>query len=259
MKVVILAGGFGTRILEESHLIPKPMIEIGNMPILWHIMKGYSAQGYHDFIICAGYKQHAIKEWFANYHIHSSDITFDFSRKGEIYVHNQYSEPWKVTIIDTGLHTMTGGRIKQIQRFVQTDDFMLTYGDGLSNINLNKLLDFHKQGGAMVTLSAVDIVQRFGVLEIDEDNRVKCFREKINDQDSKINAGYMVVKPEIFKYIDGNHTIFETDVLPVLANMGQLKAYPHDGFWQCMDTKREHDKLQELWEQRKAPWKIWDK
>lgn len=257
MKVVILAGGFGTRISEESQYKPKPMIEIGGKPILWHIMKQFSAYKINEFIICAGYKQEIIKEWFANYFIYNSDITFDFTAKDRIIVHNEYSEPWKVTVVDTGMNTMTGGRIKRISNFVKEETFLMTYGDGLSNINIEELIKFHKQQKKIVTLSAVIPEGRFGVIEI-ENNLVRSFREKHQDDMGWINGGYMVLEPEIFKYIENDQTVFERQPLEKLAEIGELACYKHKGFWQCMDTLRDKKKLETLWENGRAPWKIWE-
>ena len=257
MKVVILAGGFGTRISEESYLKPKPMIEIGEMPILWHIMKHYSACGFNEFIICAGYKQHVIKEWFSNYFLHTSDITFDFTKGDDIIVHNKHSEPWKVTVVDTGLNTLTGGRIKRIQDYVENETFMMTFGDGVCDIDLNKLVEFHKLNSHYATMTAVKPEGRFGVLDI-ENNSVLSFREKSQDDMGWINGGYMVLEPEVFKYIEGDQTIFEREPLETLAQEGQLDCYKHNGFWQCMDTMRDKQKLEELWNANKAPWKNWE-
>lgn len=257
MKVVILAGGYGTRISEESHLRPKPMIEIGGKPILWHIMKEYSYYGYNEFIICCGYKQNIIKQWFADYYLYNSDVTFDFADNNKMIVHSNVSEPWKVTLVDTGLDTMTGGRIKRIQKYVGNETFMMTYGDGVSDINISELVEFHKSHGKLLTLTAASLQQRFGVLDINDENLVMSFREKSTDDGSKINAGYMVVEPEVFDYIDGDETVFEKEPMDELAKIGQLVAYKFDGYWQCMDTKREHQKLEELWESGKAPWKLW--
>lgn len=257
MKVIILAGGFGTRISEESHLRPKPMIEIGGRPILWHIMKLYSFYGYNDFIICAGYKQHMIKQYFADYYLHQSDITFDFTKENQMVVHNNVAEPWRVTIVDTGLNTMTGGRIKRIQKYIGNEAFMLTYGDGVSNVNINELVNYHKEHGKIATLTAVNVGQRFGVLGIGENNQIHSFREK-NDMDgSMINAGYMVLEPEIFDYIDGDETVFEKEPLESVAKNGQLMAYKHEGFWQCMDTQRDKFNLEKQWNEGKALWKVW--
>lgn len=258
MKVVILAGGYGTRISEESQYKPKPMIEIGGKPILWHIMKEYSAHGFNEFVICAGYKQHVIKEWFADYYLHNSDITFDFSNGGEMTVHNNVSEPWKVTVVDTGLNTMTGGRIKRIQPYIGNEDFLMTYGDGVADVDITKLVEFHKSHGKIATLTAVHVDQRFGVLDINKgDLSVTAFREKSQADGSRINAGYMVLKPDIFNFIEGDKTVFEQEPLRKVAELGELKAYKHNGFWQCMDTKREMEKLEELWASGQAPWKMW--
>ena len=258
MKVVILAGGYGTRISEESQFKPKPMIEIGGKPMLWHIMKEYSAYGFNEFIICAGYMQHVIKEWFADYYLHNSDITFDFASGNKMTIHNNVSEPWKVTIVDTGLNTMTGGRIKRIKRYIGNNEFLLTYGDGLTDLNIQQLVEFHKSHGRLATLTAVHIEQRFGVLDIDKQHMtVNAFREKSQSDGSRINAGYMVLQPEVFDYIEDDNTVFEQAPLRTLAAQGQLKAYKHNGFWQCMDTKRELEKLEEMWAGGSAPWKVW--
>lgn len=257
MKVVILAGGFGTRISEESHLKPKPMIEIGEQPILWHIMKIYSYFGYKDFIICAGYKQHIIKEYFADYFLHTSDVTFDFTKGNEMIVHQNTAEPWKVTVVDTGLNTMTGGRVKRIQKYVGNKTFMLTYGDGVSDVNIKELVKFHKAHGKIATMTAVNQGQRFGVLEIDKKDNIKAFREKSHDDGSMINAGFMVLEPKIFDYIDGDSTVFEKEPLERVAKEGQLMAFKHDGFWQCMDALRDKNQLEAMWASGKAPWKLW--
>lgn len=257
MKVVILAGGFGTRISEESHLKPKPMIEIGGKPILWHIMKEYFHFGYSEFIICCGYKQHVIKEWFSNYYLYNSDITFDFSKGNQMKIHSNDVEPWKVTLVDTGLNTMTGGRIKRIQPYIDNEPFLLTYGDGVSNININTLVNFHKAHGKIATMTAVNAGQRFGILEIGQDSTITAFREKSDLDGSMINAGYMVLQPEIFNYIEGDFTVFEKEPLEKIAKAGQLKAYCYDGFWKCMDTKRDKLQLEKMWESGQAPWKSW--
>ena len=258
MKVVLLAGGLGTRISEESQYKPKPMIEIGGKPILCHIMKEYSYYGFNDFIICAGYKQYVIKEWFADYFLHNSDITFDFTKgSNDMIVHNQHCEPWKVTIVDTGLNTMTGGRIKRIREYVNDETFMMTYGDGVCDVDLSKLLAFHKEHGKIATLTAVQLEQEKGVLDIGEDNSVKSFREKRNIDGALINAGYMVLEPKIFDYIEGDDTVFERGPLEKLVSENQLMSYKHSGYWQCMDTKREKDILEKLWESGQAPWKKW--
>ena len=258
MKVVLLAGGYGTRISEESYLKPKPMIEIGEMPILWHIMKEYSHYGFNEFIVCAGYKQHVIKEWFADYFLHTSDITFDFTEGNKMIVHNQHAEPWKVTVVDTGLNTMTGGRIKRIQPYVGNETFLMTYGDGVCDVDIKKLVEFHKQHGKLATLTAVKLEQQKGVLDIGGDNVVRSFREKSMLDQAPINAGYMVLEPEVFDYIAGNETSFEKEPLEKIAAEGELMSYLHNGFWQCMDTKREKDILETLWKSGEAPWKSWD-
>ncbi|MDR2884067.1 MAG: glucose-1-phosphate cytidylyltransferase [Deferribacteraceae bacterium] len=255
MKTVILAGGFGTRISEESYLRPKPMIEIGDKPILWHIMKSYSHYGFNDFVICLGYKAHMIKEFFSDYYLHTSDVTFDLCNN-TMEIHNNNAEPWKVTLVDTGLNTMTGGRVKRIQRYIGNEPFMLTYGDGVSDVNIAELVKFHKDHGKLGTMTAVNVGQRFGVLEMD-DNKITAFREKSDDDGSMINAGFMVLEPKIFDLIEGDSTIFEKAPLMGLSDMGELMAYKHDGFWQCMDTQRDKQKLEELWAGGSAPWKRW--
>lgn len=258
MKVVILAGGFGTRISEESHLKPKPMIEIGGNPILWHIMKSYSYYGYNDFIICLGYKGYAIKEFFADYYLHTSDVTFDFANKNKMTIHNNVSEPWKVTLVDTGLNTMTGGRIKRIQKYVGNERFMLTYGDGVSDVNMNEIEAYHNNSGKYLTMTAIQPGGRFGVLDInDETNNIKEFVEKSKEDGGWINAGFMVVEPEVFNYIEDDSTVFEKEPLEKLAKEGNLMAYKHNGFWQCMDTQRDKGFLERLWRENRAPWKTW--
>lgn len=256
MKVVILAGGFGTRISEESHLKPKPMIEIGDMPVLWHIMKEYSYYGFHDFIICCGYKQHLIKQFFSEYFLHTSDVTFDLENN-EMKVHNTYSEKWRVTLVDTGLKTMTGGRIKRIKKYVGDEPFLLTYGDGVSDVDIQKTVEFHKKEGKLLTMTTVQPKGRFGVMDI-EGNLVKSFREKSEKDMGWINGGYMVVEPEVFDYIEGDDTIFEREPLETLAREGKIAAYKHTGFWQCMDTLRDKNQLEKMWSDNEAPWKIWD-
>lgn len=257
MKVVLLAGGFGTRFSEESEFKPKPMIEIGGMPILWHIMKEYSYYGFHEFVICAGYKQHVIKEWFADYFLHTSDITFDFTEGNKMIVHNQYAEPWKVTVVDTGLNTMTGGRIGRVRSYIGDEPFLMTYGDGVCNVDMNKLLAFHREHGKLATLTAVRMEQQKGILNIGGDNAVHSFREKSSTDGAPINAGYMVLNPSVFDYIHDDQCVFEKDVLPAIARQGELMSYIHKGFWQCMDTKREKDILEQMWDQGRAPWKVW--
>lgn len=259
MKVVILAGGFGTRISEESHLKPKPMIEIGGKPILWHIMKEYSYYGFNDFIICAGYNQHVIKEWFADYFLHNSDITFDFTNgKNDMVVLNQRLEPWKVTIVDTGLNTMTGGRVKRIAPYIGHETFMLTYGDGVSDVNISDLLKFHYKKGKIATITSVMFEQTKGFLVTTKDDEVTAFREKSDLDGARINGGYMVLNYDIFKYLKDDSTIFEKGPLEQLALNGQLVAYKHEGYWQCMDTKREREKLESLLQKGEAPWKKWE-
>lgn len=260
MKVVLLAGGFGSRISEESQIKPKPMIEIGGMPILWHIMKEYAYYGFTDFIICAGYKQEYIKQWFSNYFLYNSDITFDFrDNQNEMTVHSSHCEPWKVTVIDTGYNTMTGGRIKRIQPYVGNEPFFMTYGDGVCDVDIDKLLEFHKAHGKIATLTAVKIAQDKGVLNIGGDNAVKSFREKNISDGAPINAGYMVLEPQIFDYIDGDETVFEKKPLEKLVSEGELMSYIHEGFWQCMDNVREKNMLEKLLANNAAPWKKWDR
>ena len=258
MKVVLLAGGFGTRISEESAFKPKPLIEIGGFPIIWHIMKTYAYYGHSEFIICAGYKQHAMKEWFAEYFLDSSDVTFDYrDGKDHRIIHECHVEPWKVTVVDTGLNTMTGGRIKRIQKYVGDEPFLMTYGDGVCDVDINRLVDFHKSHGKTATLTAVMQDQSKGVLDIGGDNAVKSFREKKITDGSPINAGFMVLNPEIFDYIEGDQTVFEREPLERLAEEGQLMSYMHKGFWQCMDNIREKNMLEKLLESGRAPWKKW--
>ena len=255
MKVVILAGGFGTRISEESQFIPKPMVEIGGKPILWHIMKEYSHWGHNEFIICAGYKQHIIKDYFARYIIYNSDVTFNFQGDNKVQIHNNFSEPWKVTVIDTGYDTLTGGRIKKIKPYVENETFMLTYGDGVSDVNINELVKFHKQHGKACTLTVTKPESRFGFLDFDG-NRVISFREKSTKDVGYINAGYMVLNPDVFDYIEGD-CAFEQEPMNKIFQAGEMMAYKHDGFWQCMDTIRDKKKLESFWENGNAPWKIW--
>lgn len=257
MKVVILAGGLGTRISEESHLKPKPMIEIGEKPILWHIMKIYSHYGYNEFIICLGYKGHKIKEYFMDYYLHSSDITFDFANNNNMTIHNNVSEPWKVTLVDTGLNTNTGGRIKRVKDYIGNETFMLTYGDGVSNVNINELVEYHYFHNKIITMTAIQPGGRYGVLDIDERNNINKFTEKAKEDGGWVNGGFMVVKPEIFEYIQDDNTIFELEPLKKVAEEGQLIAYKHNHFWQCMDTQRDKRLLEDLWSSNNAPWKVW--
>ena len=258
MKVVLLAGGAGTRISEETTFRPKPMVEIGGMPILWHIMKTYSHYGIDEFIVCAGYKQHIIKDWFASRYLHASDITFDFTGgKNDVIVHRSDCELWKVTIVDTGLNTMTGGRIARVREHVGNEPFMMTYGDGVCDVNIKDLLAFHRQHGKIATLTAVIPEQQKGTLDIGENNSVRAFREKSSADALPINAGYMVFNPEIFGYLTGDDCVFEKATLERLAAEGELMSYVHRGFWQCMDNMREHDILERLYAEGKAPWKVW--
>jgi len=258
MKVVILAGGLGTRISEESYLKPKPMIEIGDSPILWHIMKYYSSFGFNDFIICCGYKGYVIKEYFADYYLHRSDITFDFSNSNEITVHSNVAEPWRVTVVDTGLKAQTGARIKRVQKYIENETFMMTYGDGVSNVDINRLLEFHKSYGKFATMTAIQPGGRFGVLDIDEHQSVNRFTEKAKEDGGWINAGFMVLEPQVFDYLDDSEDlVFERRPLEKLAADGKLAAYKHDGFWQCVDTVRDKGRLEIMWDSGNAPWKVW--
>ncbi len=257
MKVVLLAGGLGTRISEESEFKPKPMIEIGGMPIIWHIMKEYSYYGFNEFIICAGYKQHIVKEWFRDYFIYTSDVTFDLTQEYNMEVHEKHSEPWKVTVVDTGLKTLTGGRIKRIQKYIGDEPFMMTYGDGVCDVNIQNLVEFHKKHGKMATLTSVVQEQSKGVLDIVGNGVVRSFREKRNTDSYSINAGYMVLNSEVFDYIDGDNTSFEKEPLEAIAAKGELMSYEHKGFWQCMDTKAQKDALEEMIVTNKAPWMVW--
>ena len=259
MKVVLLAGGFGTRISEESAFKPKPMIEIGGMPILWHIMKEYAHYGHTEFIICAGYKQEYIKEWFANYFLFKNDISFDYRNgKNEMTVHSHECEPWKVTVVDTGYNTMTGGRIKRIQKYVGNETFLMTYGDGVCDVDINKLIEYHKSHGKKATLTAVKMGLDKGVLDITKEMVVKSFREKNINDGAPINAGYMVFEPAIFDYLEGDHQALEREPLERLAAEGELMSYIHEGFWQCMDNIREKMMLERLLLEDKAPWKKWE-
>lgn len=259
MKVLILAGGYGIRISEESKFKPKPMVELGGMPILWHIMKLYSYHSFNEFIICAGYKQHIIKKYFADYFLHTSDITYDFTNgKNEMTIHRNISEPWKITVLDTGLNTMTGGRVRRVKDYIGNEPFMLTYGDGVSDLNITKLLEFHCSHGKTVTISAYNAGQRFGVLDIAEDGTIRDFREKTQGDGNLVNIGFMVCQPEFINYIEGDNTVLEKTPLETMAKMGQLMAYKHNGFWQCMDTVREKETLEKLWAAGQAPWKVWN-
>lgn len=257
MKAVLLAGGAGTRISEESQYKPKPMIEIGGRPILWHIMKEFSYYGVNEFIICAGYKQHMIKAWFADYFLNTSDVTFDFTEGNNMVIHDSKTEPWKVTVVDTGYNTMTGGRIKRVEKYIGNEAFFMTYGDGVCDVNISDVLAYHKESKKKATLTAVKVDQRFGVLDI-VDGSVRAFREKSQMDSEPINAGYMVLEPSVFEYLKDDSTIFEKEPLEALATEGELASYLHTGFWQCMDTKKEHDQLEMLWQKGIAPWKKWD-
>ena len=258
MRVVILAGGYGTRICEESQFMPKPMIEIGGKPILWHIMKQYSHFGFSDFVICAGYRQHVIKEYFANYFLNSSDVTFDFRNgTGDITINRTESEPWKVTVVDTGMDTMTGGRVKRIKDYIGGETFFLTYGDGVSDVDIGRLLDFHRKHGKAVTVMAYNPGQRFGTLSLGADGVVRSFREKAEGDGYLINAGFMVCEPRFIDYIDGDDTVLEKSPMDKAVSEEQVVAYKHGGFWQCMDTMRERQSLESLWASGAAPWKVW--
>lgn len=255
MKVVILAGGYGTRIGEESQLKPKPLIAIGDKPIICHIMSTYSRYGYNDFIICLGYKGYMIKEYFAHYFLHQSDVTFDFSKGNEMTLHNPCQDPWKVTLIDTGKDTMTGGRIKRIQSYVGNAPFMLTYGDGVSSIDIENLVSYHRAHGKLATITATQPPGRFGALDLGSDDQVRGFQEKPNGDGGWINAGFFVLEPDIFSYLAGDETVFEREPLEQLAQNGQLTAYKHTGFWHPMDTMRDKNYLESLWKSGKAEWK----
>ena len=256
MKVVILAGGMGTRLSEETDLKPKPMVEIGGKPMLWHIMKLYSYYGYNEFIICLGYKSYLIKEYFANYFMHQADVTIDM-KTNRMKIHQQKAEPWKVTLVDTGLNTMTGGRIKQVAKYIGNKPFLLTYGDGVSDVNLKALVDFHKKSGNCATLTAVQPLGRFGAIDIGADGGVKAFREKPVGDVAWINGGFFVVEPAALEYLKDNSTIWERGPLESLARGKKLGAYKHSGFWKCMDTLRDKIELEQLWQDKTAPWKSW--
>ncbi len=259
MKTVILAGGQGTRISEEGNLKPKPMVEIGGFPILWHIMKYYSQFGHYDFIICGGYNSYFIKEYFAQYYLHASDVTFDFSKGNEMTIHNNIAEPWRVTIVDTGLGSQTGCRVKRIEQYVGDEPFFLTYGDGVSNINLDGLLKQHLQSDNHVTMSIVKPAGRFGVIDIDAvEGKAKTFREKSTEDTSWINGGFMVANKEIFRYVENQENcILEREPMEMICQENKLGVYRHEGFWQCMDTPRDRVYLEKIWQSGKAPWKLW--
>lgn len=255
MKAVILAGGLGTRIAEETSSRPKPMVEIGGKPILWHIMKMYSAHGVHDFVICCGYKGYMIKEYFANYFLHMSDVTFDMSNNS-MEIHQKKAEPWKVTLIDTGENTLTGGRLKRVRDYLDNEDFCFTYGDGVGSVDITKLIEFHKKHGKSATVTAVQPPGRFGALEM-KGSTVTSFVEKPHGDGMYINGGFFVLNPSVIDLIEGDSTIWERQPLETLATNGQLEAFKHDGFWQPMDTLRDKQNLEEMWQSGKAPWKVW--
>ena len=257
MKAVILAGGFGTRLSEATNLIPKPMVEIGGKPILWHIMKTYAEHGITEFVVCCGYKGYIIKEWFANYFLHTSDVTFDLANN-QMEVHNSQSESWKVTLVDTGLNTMTGGRIKKVQKYIGNEPFLLTYGDGVTDLNISETIKFHKKAGKLLTVTAYKPQGKFGSLEINESGIVTSFTEKPAGDGNWINAGYFICQPEVFDYIgDEDSVIFEKIPLENIAKDGEMASYKHQGFWKPMDILRDNIELNEMWDNNKAPWKSW--
>lgn len=256
MKVVILAGGFGTRLSEETDMKPKPMVEIGGMPILWHLMKIYSSHNHNEFIILLGYKGYIIKEFFFNYFLHQSDVTINLS-DNSMEVHQSNCDPWKITLVDTGLNTLTGGRIKRAKKYIGNDDFFLTYGDGLSDVDISKTLEFHKSHDKKITMTAVQQDGRYGALDINNDKSIKSFKEKPKGDGAWINGGFFVCKPEVINYIDDDSTMFEQGPLTNLASQGELMSFKHKGFWGCMDTQRDKANLCQLWDQEKAPWKVW--
>lgn len=259
MKVIILAGGYGTRISEESHLRPKPMIEIGGMPIMWHIMKLYSHYGFYEFIICAGYKQYVIKEYFSNYFLHKSDITFDFAGAGNcMVIHNNSAEPWKVTVVDTGIDTMTGGRVKRVKDYLNNESFMVTYGDGVSDIDIKNLVSYHRSHGKTMTLTGVQPEGRFGVMDFGSNDCVQSFREKNKEDSGWINGGFIVCEPKVLDYIANDTIMLEKEPMEQLAAERELMCYRHNGFWQCMDTLRDKEKLEKMWQEGNAPWKVWE-
>ncbi len=258
MKVVILAGGLGTRISEESELRPKPMVTIGGKPILWHIMKTYSHFGHNDFIICLGYKGDIIREYFNNLMLYSSDVTIDYTKGGRMDTHKHWSEPWKVSLIETGKDTMTGGRVKRIEKFIDEDSFLLTYGDGVSDVNINETIKLHKKTDAAVTVTAVRLKPRFGALEIEDSGLVTRFKEKDIMDESWINGGFMVADKSVFSYLNGDNDVFEGGPMNRMVADGKVAAYQHEGFWQPMDTLRERQELERIWAEGKAPWKLWE-
>jgi glucose-1-phosphate cytidylyltransferase len=256
MKVLILAGGYGTRISEESDLKPKPMIEIGGKPILWHIMKHYSSFGYNEFVILLGYKSYVIKEYFSNYYLHNSDVTIDTAKR-QMEIHNNYSENWKITLIETGFETMTGGRVKRAKDYIGNEPFMLTYGDGVSDVNIKELMDFHKKNGKKITMTAIQPDGKFGALQIESNNKISNFLEKPKGDGAWINGGFFVCEPSVLDYIQGDSTVFEQGPLETLAKEGELYSFKHNGFWKCMDTLRDKTQLNEMWAAGKAKWKSW--
>lgn len=256
MKVVILAGGYGTRISEESDFKPKPMIDIGGKPIIWHIMKHYSSYGFNEFVLLLGYKSYVIKEYFANYYLHNSDVTIDTAKKS-IEVHNNYSENWKITLLETGLDTMTGGRVKRAKDYIGDEPFFLTYGDGVSDVNIKELLKFHKEHGKKLTMTAIQPEGKFGALKIEDTNKVSSFLEKPKGDGAWINGGFFVCEPSVIDTIEGDSTVFEKQPLESLAKGGELYSYKHHGFWKCMDTLRDKNHLNEMWLSLSAPWKTW--
>lgn len=256
MKVLILAGGFGTRISEATDNKPKPMVEIGDKPILWHIMKLYSAQGFNEFVILLGYKSYVIKEFFANYFLHQSDVTFDL-KNNKMEVHDNFSEDWKVTLVDTGLNTFTGGRIKRAAKFIGSEPFLLTYGDGVANVNIKETIDYHQKHGKILTMTVIQPDGRFGAIKMDDNCHVNSFIEKPKGDGAWINGGFFVCNPKVLDYIVGDDTVFEKEPLEKLATEGEIVAYKHYDFWQCMDTLRDKTKLEELWQSGNAPWKCW--
>jgi glucose-1-phosphate cytidylyltransferase len=257
MKVLILAGGYGTRISEESDVKPKPMIEIGGKPILWHIMKIYSSYGFNEFVILLGYKSYVIKEYFANYYLHNSDVTIDTQKKS-MEIHNNYSENWKITLLETGLDTMTGGRVKKARDYIGNETFMLTYGDGVSDVNISELLKFHKSHGKKATVTSIQPDGKFGALSINSKNQITSFLEKPKGDGAWINGGFFVCEPSVLDLIENDSTVFERGPLESLAQSGDLFSFKHDGFWKCMDTLRDKNDLNEMWSKGKPKWKIWN-
>lgn len=256
MKVVILAGGMGTRLSEETDVKPKPMVEIGERPLLWHIMKIYSQYGFNDFVLCLGYKGYMIKEYFANYFLHQADVTIDM-QNNKMEVHHGKAEPWKVTLVDTGLNTMTGGRLKKVEKYLDGKTFMLTYGDGVADVNIKDLVAFHGRHGKPATVTAVQPSGRFGALDVDKDGRVTSFYEKPHGDGAWVNGGFFVLEPELLRHVQDDSTVWEHQPLETIAKGGQLVAYKHTGFWKCMDTLRDKSELETHWKNKTAPWKVW--